>query len=314
MPQHTVTTRSKVERMSDVGDPIQRAYRPPQSLGPVEMLDTPEQVRLDLELAGPMSRAFAFSIDYSLILLLMMAGLLLLVSGSQQLIDWFSQFTFAQDLLERVADWLDVSDEDDGNVLLRGVALTVGIWLMLDLFVTTTYFLIFETLFRGRTPGKRLTHLRVVSEGGSVLDWRQSLLRNLLRMVDSLPAGYLVGVVAMLISPRVQRLGDLVAGTIVIREREDFVSDVLSDIVIAPDVEAGFRFSREELNLIGEVERRLIRRTLRRADSLSNRAARRIVNRATQAISRRIGRADPVASDQHRDFLLALLQASERLL
>jgi uncharacterized RDD family membrane protein YckC len=300
--------------MSDVGDPIQRVYSPPQSLGPVEMLDTPERVRLDLELAGPMSRAFAFSIDYSLILVLMMAGLLLLVSGSQQLIDWFSQFTFAQDLLERVADWLDVSDEDDGSVLLRGVALTFGIWLMLDLFVTTSYFLIFETLFRGRTPGKRLTHLRVVSEGGSVLDWRQSLLRNLLRMVDSLPTGYLVGVVAMLISPRVQRLGDLVAGTIVIREREDFVSDVMSDIVIAPDVEAGFRFTREELNRIGEVERRLIRRTLRRADSLSNRAARRIVNRATQAISRRIGRVDPIASKQQQDFLLALLQASERLL
>ena len=300
--------------MSDVGDPIQRAQGPTQSLGPIEMLDTPEQVRLDLELAGPMSRAFAFSIDYSLILVLMMAGLLLLVSGSQQLIDWFSEFTFVQDLLERAADWLDVSDEDDGNVLLRGVALTVGIWLMLDLFVTATYFLIFETLFRGRTPGKRLTHLRVVSEGGSVLDWRQSLLRNLLRIVDSLPAGYLVGVVAMLISPRVQRLGDLVAGTIVIREREDFVSDVMTDIVIAPDVEAGFRFTRDELNLIGEVERRLIRRTLRRADSLSNRAARRIVNRATQAISRRIGRSDPIASEHQRDFLLALLQASERLL
>ncbi len=301
MPQHTLTTRSKVERMSDVGDPIQRVYSPRQSLGPVEMLDTPERVRLDLELAGPMSRAFAFSIDYSLILILMMAGLLLLVSGSQQLIDWFSQFTFAQDLLERVADWLDVSDEDDGNVLLRGVALTFGIWLMLDLFVTTTYFLIFETLFRGRTPGKRLTHLRVVSEGGSVLDWRQSLLRNLPRMVDSLPAGYLVVVVAMLISPRVQRLGDLVAGTIVIREREDFVSDVMSDIVISPDVEAGFRFTREELNLIGEVERRLIRRTLRRAESLSNRAARPIIDRATQAISRRIGRADPIASKQQQN-------------
>jgi uncharacterized RDD family membrane protein YckC len=306
--------------MSETGDPIQRAYGRPASigrLGPVEILDTPERVRLDLEIAGPMSRAFAFSIDYSLILVLMMAGLLLLVSGSQQLIDWFSQFTLAQDLLERVADWLDLSSEDQGNALLRGLALTIGIWLMLDLFVTTTYFLIFETLFRGRTPGKRLTHLRVVSEDGRMLDWRQSLLRNLLRMVDSLPAGYLVGVVAMLISPRLQRLGDLVAGTIVIREREDFLSDVMADVmadvVIAPDVEAAFRFTGEELNLIGEVERRLIRRTLRRAESLSDRAAGPILDRATQAISRRIGRADPIASQQQRDFLLALLQASELL-
>ncbi len=300
--------------MSEAGDPIQRAQGRLQSLGPVETLDSPERVRLELEIAGPMSRAFAYSIDYSLILLLMTALLLLFVSGSQQLIDWFSEFSFAQDLLEGVTEWLDVSDEDGGNGLLRGLALAVGIWLMLDLFVTTTYFLIFETLFRGRTPGKQLTRLRVVCDGGNVLGWRQSLLRNLLRMVDSLPAGYLVGVVAMLISPRMQRLGDLVAGTIVIREREVFVNDLMADVVIAPDVEAGFRFTRDELSLIGEVERRLIRRTLRRAETLSSRAAQPIVDRATEAITRRLGRADPIAAKQQRDFLLALLQASERLL
>lgn len=300
--------------MSEAGDPIQRAQGRLQSLGPVETLDSPERVRLELEIAGPMSRAFAYSIDYSLILLLMTALLLLFVSGSQQLIDWFSEFSFAQDLLEGVTEWLDVSDEDGGNGLLRGLALAVGIWLMLDLFVTTTYFLIFETLFRGRTPGKQLTRLRVVCDGGNVLGWRQSLLRNLLRTVDSLPAGYLVGVVAMLISPRMQRLGDLVAGTIVIREREVFVNDLMTDVVIAPDVEAGFRFTRDELSLIGEVERRLIRRTLRRAETLSSRAAQPIVDRATEAITRRLGRADPIAAKQQRDFLLALLQASERLL
>lgn len=300
--------------MSDAGDPIQRSYGRSPLLGPVERLDSPERVQLDLEIAGPMSRAFAYSIDYSLILLLIAAGLLLLVSGSQQLIDWISEFGFAQDLLEGVTEWLEVSEEEEGNTLLRGLALTVGIWIMLDLFVSTSYFLTFETLFRGRTPGKRLTHLRVVSVGGSVLDWRQSLLRNLLRMVDSLPAGYLVGVVAMLISPRVQRLGDLVAGTLVIREREDHVTDVISEIVLAPDVEAGFRLTREELSLIGEVERRLIRRTLRRAESLPNRAARPILERAARAISQRIGRSDAIASGEQRDFLIALLQASERLL
>jgi hypothetical protein len=179
--------------------------------------------------------------------------------------------------------------------------------------VTTSYFLFFETIFRGRTPGKRLTHLRVVSDGGSVLGWRQSLLRNLLRMVDSLPAGYLIGVMAMLISPRVQRLGDLVAGTLVIREREGFVSDGIAEVVVAPELEASFRFTRDELRSIGEVERRLIRRTLRRAETLSDRAARPIVERTTQAITRRIGRVDAIASQHQPDFLLALLQASERL-
>lgn len=88
--------------MGQSGDLSYGAYAPPKSLGPVESLDSPERVRLDLEIAGPMSRAFAYSIDYSLILLLMAAGLLLFVSGSQQLIDWFSEVTLLQDLFDRV--------------------------------------------------------------------------------------------------------------------------------------------------------------------------------------------------------------------
>jgi uncharacterized RDD family membrane protein YckC len=291
--------------MSDAG------IRP---LGPIEVLDTPERVRLDLELAGPMSRAFAFSIDYGLILILMIAGMLLLVAGSQQIIDWLSQFSFVEDALAKLSEWASDPDEVDPDVFLRGLALSIAVWLILDLIFTTCYFLFFETLMRGRTPGKKLTQLRVVSLDGRVIGWRQSVLRNLLRMVDYMPAGYLVGVVAMVASPRVQRLGDLVAGTVVIRERQVFDSAGDLDAVVAPDVEAGFRFTRDELVAIGEVERRLIRRTLRRAESLSNRAARPIVERTTEAITRRISRLDPVEPKQRRDFLLALLRASERLL
>ena len=290
--------------MSDVG------IRP---LGPVEALDTPERVRLDLELAGPMSRAFAFSIDYSLILLLMMLGLFILVAGSQQVIDWLSQFSFLENVFSRLSEWVSDPGEIDSDMFLRGLALSVGIWLILDLIFTTCYFLFFETLLRGRTPGKMLTRLRVVSIDGRVIGWRQSLLRNLLRMVDSLPMGHLVAIVAMLASPRVQRLGDLVAGTVVIREQQAFDPEADLGTRVAPDVEAGFRFTRDELAAIGEVERRLIRRTVRRAESLSDRAARPIVERTTQAITRRIARSEVVESSQQRDFLLALLRASERL-
>ncbi|MEE8166947.1 MAG: hypothetical protein V3T64_15375, partial [Myxococcota bacterium] len=65
-------------------------------LGPSHRLDTPEQVRLDLELAGPMSRAFAYSIDYSLILLAISVALLVIVSGSQQILEWVSEASLLQ--------------------------------------------------------------------------------------------------------------------------------------------------------------------------------------------------------------------------
>ena len=324
--QHPGDGRSKVGRMSETGirplgkiDGAGRAQsidptNPMNSLGPIEPLDTPERIRLELELAGPMSRAFAYSIDYTLILLLMAVGFLIAVSGSQQIIEWLSQLSFVNELIDGLSEWVQDSEEDDGSTFMRGVALSIGIWLILDLIFTTSYFMIFETFLRGRTPGKMMTRLRVVSADGRVIGWRQSMLRNLLRIVDSMPAGYVVGIVSMLASPRVQRLGDLVADTVVIRERPVLGASGSLELDVAADVEASFRFTREELAAIGEIERLLIRRTLRRVEMLSHPAARPIIERTTQAITGRIARDQPVESDQQRDFLRSLLRASERLL
>jgi uncharacterized RDD family membrane protein YckC len=306
--------------MSEARDriPLQGPGAPPlpdpHRFGSPDRLASPEQVRLDLELAGPMSRAFAYSIDYSLVLVVMTLILLLSLSGLQQLIEWLSQATLLRDLIETMTDWVIDRNVDEGEQVFRVLLLGIGIWLLLELFLTTLYFVFFETLYAGRTPGKRLTQLRVVTENGAVLDARASLLRNLLRAVDTLPAGYVVGVVSMILSPRTQRLGDIVAGTVVVRERRADASELLRPAAVDPDVEAGFRFTRDELGRVGEVERRLIRRTLRRAESLSDRVAGPIVTRTTQALCRRIGRAEPIPADLQRDFLSALLQASERLL
>ncbi|HEB88713.1 MAG TPA: RDD family protein [Deltaproteobacteria bacterium] len=299
--------------MVQAGDPRAGKSIRVESLGPVERLASPERVQLDLEIAGPMSRALAFSIDYSIVLLGITLCLVLFVAASQQLIEWFATNAFFQRLFDRVSEWIQGTGESEGGSVPRGVALAVSLWLILDLVWTTAYFVVFETFFRGRTPGKRWAGLRVVSVKGGVIRWPQSLLRNLLRLVDSLPTGYLVGVVAIVISPRGQRLGDLVAGTVVIREREALAGDAMSDAVVAPEIEAAFRFTREELAAVGEVERRLIRRTLRRAESLPEETARPILERATRAIARRLAREEPVAPEQQRDFLLALLQASERM-
>ena len=108
--------------------------------------------------------------------------------------------------------------------------------LSVDLFgavVVAAYFVISigyaiatEWLWRGQTLGKRLLHLRVMDAQGLRLEFSQIVIRNLLRSVDLLPAFYLVGGAACLLSSRAQRLGDFAANTIVIRTPRIFEPDL----------------------------------------------------------------------------------------
>jgi uncharacterized RDD family membrane protein YckC len=81
------------------------------------------------------------------------------------------------------------------------------------------YDVLFEVLGGGRTPGKRLNGLRVVSTGGRPITLVRSALRNILRVIDILPGFYAVGMTVIFISSRNQRIGDLAAGTHVVRDR-----------------------------------------------------------------------------------------------
>jgi uncharacterized RDD family membrane protein YckC len=83
------------------------------------------------------------------------------------------------------------------------------------------YDVLFEVFAAGRTPGKRLNGLRVVRTDGSPVTFFTSAVRNVLRLVDILPGGYLVGIVCILVTRQNQRLGDVAAGTLVVRERTE---------------------------------------------------------------------------------------------
>ncbi len=83
------------------------------------------------------------------------------------------------------------------------------------------YFSLFEGLWHGQTPGKRWMKIRVIKDSGRAITLFEAMARNLLRVVDLFPSFYLVGVVTMLCNRSQKRLGDLVAGTIVIHERID---------------------------------------------------------------------------------------------
>lgn len=98
------------------------------------------------------------------------------------------------------------------------VALVVGLWALGIFVVTTGYFMFFEILWNGQTPGKRLLGIRVIRENGYPLRPMDAVIRELVRIVDLLPGFYAVGVLTMLVNKRSRRLGDFAAGTIVVRE------------------------------------------------------------------------------------------------
>jgi uncharacterized RDD family membrane protein YckC len=82
------------------------------------------------------------------------------------------------------------------------------------------YFTLFEAFWNGRTPGKKIARIRVIQRSGRPIGLFESMARNFVRYVDGLPGFYAVGVIAMFVTKQHQRLGDLAAGTLVVRDRE----------------------------------------------------------------------------------------------
>lgn len=151
---------------------------------------TPERVSVELPIAGLGSRAMAWLVDATLL------GVVLLAL-------YFAATLLAADPLEGVRG------------LSRAVRLAAGVALLSALW---GYWTVLEVLWQGQTPGKRLVGIRVVQRDGAPVTAVACAVRNLLRLVDFLPACYPVGVITMLIDRQHRRLGDLAAGTVCVRE------------------------------------------------------------------------------------------------
>lgn len=179
-----------------------------QPLDTTTEVETPEHVRFRYHVAGPGRRVFAYAIDLGIRALILLAFVIVAYVGG-----------FAVDSI----------DASTGLVLI--------VWFALEWF----YYVFWEALWSGRTPGKRALALRVLSDTGHPLRLGQSFLRNLLRAVDFWPMfhpspiaapalelpTYGVGIVSMSRDGRFRRLGDLVAGTMVVVEARAFVERAL---------------------------------------------------------------------------------------
>jgi uncharacterized RDD family membrane protein YckC len=115
------------------------------------------------------------------------------------------------------------------NDLLAG---GIGSWILavlglLAFAILWGYYLLFEMIWNGQSPGKRWVGLRVIKDTGAPISFVDSAIRNLVRLVDFLPAYYGVGVLVMFFNDRARRLGDFAAGTLVVRERKDVTLESL---------------------------------------------------------------------------------------
>jgi len=169
------------------------------------IIETPERVQLEFALASIGNRFLAVAIDHFL--------------------QYLSMFIIAWIMLS-LAGFSSSDVADASEKIVKEMPKWVVAILILALFLTFAgYFILFEWLWNGQTPGKRLLKLRVIREDGRPLTLWEAIARNLLRIGDAVPGFivpvYSVGLIVIFLSNRDQRLGDIFAGTVVIRERSD---------------------------------------------------------------------------------------------
>jgi uncharacterized RDD family membrane protein YckC len=214
---------------------------------------TPESIAFSYELAGVGSRFLAVAID----LAIQVAVLLLLAWGVSA---------------------AHVHAPRAGGRLVYN--LWLASWIVLLFLIFNGYFIFFETLWNGQTPGKRLLGIRVVRDGGYPVDFMASLIRNLIRVGEMLLGFYVVSAIVAVLSPLNKRIGDLAAGTIVIREARMESPETLLREVTEPVYAATAYVSGDE--------RALIRRFLERRDDLVPKRRAAIAHQLAQRVRPRV--------------------------
>src|SRR5580692_6267924 len=152
---------------------------------------TPDLVAIEMPLAGIGSRVIALLVDY-------------LIWGE----GFLALFFLAVLILPGIHAFSKISAQ-----------WAVAVVVFLIFLCNWGYFTLFEAFWNGQTPGKRVARIRVIQQTGRPIGLFESMARNLVRYVDQIPFFYVVGVISMFVTKQHQRLGDLAAGTLVVRDR-----------------------------------------------------------------------------------------------
>jgi uncharacterized RDD family membrane protein YckC len=254
-------------------------------------IETPELVDVSLELAGLGSRFVARLIDWIIKAIVLVVLFLVVV------------------VVAVVINSVLSPQSDTVQTYLATLLIAVAYAFFLG------YDIYFEVRHNGQTPGKKRAGIRALREGGAPLDLRAGCVRNLLRLADLLPVLYLVGGVLVLLTTRKQRLGDLAAGTIVIRERVlEAPPDLVQEIERLASVE--IQFTAEQLGPCLADGRQILREFFVRYEKLAPDPRRQLTCRlAGEFLNKTAYRATSSVTEPQRalTFLASLYRDLEKL-
>jgi len=281
------------------------SHSPGEADTPGHGLFSPEGVRLDLAIAGPAPRIIAYGIDLLIMAVCVVLTFVTVFASlpvGNAIGKWFAS------LLPKTANHAHPGNPNGALPAQLG-GIVFAIFVLAQFVIESGYFIFWEMLTGGRSPGKALVGLRVVRRNGLPIELGNSMVRNVFRIVDLLPANYLVGLISMLLSPSGDRLGDHAAGTIVIRlDRPQAAGEITTSR--NPQT---LSLTREQLARIGPREIELIRGTLRRLSTIPEDRADQLLAEVTETMRQRLELPELPGSDP-REFLRDLLTIAERYL
>ena len=248
------------------------------------VVQTPEYVEIEYELAGIGSRVIACLVDtivqFFITALIVIAGI--------YLFRWLSPLGSGNPL-------------DLVAMLFMGAGGLVG-------FIA--YWVVLEMVTNGQSIGKRMAGLRVVRDDGTAINLWDSIIRNVVRIVDFLPANYCVGIISVWVSGRSKRLGDYAAGTVVVKERAAEVPAATAPSTpparYRVAATAGEQALMAHIRMLTAQEAEAAARFLERRHELAVEVRAQLANRLAGSISSHLGvSSDAWASAE--EFLVAVL-------
>lgn len=224
------------------------------------IIETPERVPLAFALASIGNRFLAVAIDH--------------------FIQYFAIFVVAWALLSLADSGNPFTENNAAEAFQNMSKWTLALTIIVVFALFAGYFIFFEWLWNGQTPGKKLLKLRVIREDGRPITLWEAIARNLLRIFDAVPGFvipiYSIGLVSIFGSSRDQRIGDMFAGTVVIRERTD-EAPTFNETFSNPINDAAFRRVQQRtdfqanVNVLNESEIEVVESFLRRRWDLTDR-------------------------------------------